>query len=190
MREWRNVMLISPSEIKGKENVNYNVSDDTIGYSIRTAQELYLQEIIGTALYHKLQELVYNAVAGKPDTIDDAENVDYAMLLDEFISPYLAAATTVELLMPLSMKIRNIGVSQNSDTNINATSVNDIKYMLNYYNVRVAMYATRISHYLCENKSVFPELITDGCCGQDALIGTEFQPTSLYLGTKRRRCCK
>lgn len=190
MREWRNVMLISPSDVKGIENVNNNVTDDTIGYAIRTAQDVYLQDIIGTPLLHKIQELVYNAVAGNPDTIDDAANVDYAMLLDEFITPYLAAATTVELLLPISMKIRNIGVSQNTDTNINSVSLNDIRMQINYYNVRVAMYATRISQYLCENKSVFPELENDGCCGQKALIGTKFQPTNLWLGNKKKgRCC-
>lgn len=190
MREFKDVMLISPSEIKGIENVNYNVDDNEIGYAIRNAQDIYLQEIIGKPLLEKLQMLVYNAVKGEPDNIDEPENADYAILLDEYVGNYLAAATTVELLMPLSLKIRNFGVSQNSDSNINASYTNDIKYLINYYNVRAKLYATRLSRFLCNHKELFPELESNGCCGETGMIGQKFQPTNLYLGTKRRRCCK
>lgn len=189
MKEYNKIMLISPSEIKATENVNYNTSDETIGYSIRTAQDTYLQEIIGTALYDKIRLLVFNSINHIEDNIDDAENAEYAILLDDYISPYLASKTMVELLMPISYKVRNVGVSKNSDININSASDNELKYLLNMYEVRVANYATKLSQYLCRNKELFPELDDCPSCGQKALIGYKFQPTRLYLGKGKKGCC-
>lgn len=188
--EYRNVMFISPDDVKVIGLVNYNVQDDTIGFAIRTSQEVYLQEIIGTLLYHRLQELVYNAIVGAEDNIDGFENTEYAVLLEEFIEPYLTAKTAVEVLMPLTFKIRNIGLSKDSDENIDAAYMDDLKEVINYYSTHVAEYAKRLSKYLCENKELFVEL-TDGCnCGgNDALLGYKFVNTPLYLGLKNK-CCK
>lgn len=183
-------MLICPDDVKAISQVNYNVNDDTIGYAIRTAQDIYLEDLIGTLLYHRLQELVYNSVAGLEDNIDEAENTEYAILLDEYVTPYLVAKTAVECLMPLTFKVRNIGVSKNSDTNIQSAQLQELQYVLTYNNTQVAEYATRLSSYLCENKSLFPELDVKGsCCGKKARIGRRYANNPLFLGGTGK-CCK
>ena len=190
MENSRLVMLISPNEVKAIGQVNYNVNDDTIGYAIRTAQDIYLEDLIGTLLYHRLQELVYNAVSGLEDNIDEAENAEYAILLDEYVEPYLIAKTTVECLLPLTYKVRNVGVTKNTDSNILASQLQELQYVLNYNNTQVAHYATRLSKYLCENKSLFPELNVKGnCCGKKARIGREYANNAIFFGGGGG-CCK
>lgn len=190
-REYRNAMLISPDEVKAISQVNYNVQDDTIGYAIRTAQEIYLNEIIGTALYYRLQELVYNAIVGNEDNIDAVANVEYAVLLDEYITPYLVAKSAVECLMPLSFKVRNLGVTKDSDTNVNTVNIDELKYVITYNETQVAEYATRISQFLYRNKDNYVELNNCTTCGvKEAQIGRKYANTPLFIGNNNGCKCK
>lgn len=188
--EYRNVMFISPNSIKANGLINYNVDDTTIGYAIRNAQNIYLIEIIGSRLFSRLKQLIYNAIASLPDNIDEPENAEYAILLDEFIEPYLIARVTVDSLIPLSYKMRNIGVSKDSDTNIAQASIEELKYLINWNNTQVAEYATRLSKYLCENKDVFEELDDKcGCGGNYPILGHKYANVPLYLGNNNDKCC-
>ena len=76
------VMLISPDTIKAMGEIDQNVDDGVIGASIRAAQNIYVQTVIGTNLLNRLQELVYNAITGKRENINDPKNAHYKALLD------------------------------------------------------------------------------------------------------------
>ena len=47
MTEYKNTMLISPNTIKAMNLVNLNLDDADFAASIRVAQNIYLQDIIG-----------------------------------------------------------------------------------------------------------------------------------------------
>ena len=187
--EYRNTLLISARELKNANTlISNNVDDNYLSSTIITCQEVYLEQITGTALYHRLQELVYNQITNAPDALNDPGNEDYKVLLEDMIKPYLKARATVDVLYPITYKIRNMGVMKNSDTNLQPADMNDIKYLEKQYNTYVAEYEQRLSKYLCANKEKFEELAADVPAYFDSpSLGKDYaNECGLYLGSKKR----
>ena len=117
---YKDVMLIAPDDVKSATYINYNVDDANLAPAIRETQEVWLQSIIGTRLYNRVLELVFNSIQETEDTIDDEANVMYKDLLDNYIIPFLNAKVQAVLVLPDSYPTRNMGVVHPSDTNLNA----------------------------------------------------------------------
>ena len=137
---------------------------------------------------NKLQMLVYNQITGQEDGIYDPGNEDYRELLEEMVKPYLKARATVDILYPVSYKIRNMGVMKSSDTNLQNADMSDIKYLEKQYLTYVAEYEQRLSKYLCTNKEKFEELSSDvpEYFDQPSLGKDYANECGLYLGPKKR----
>lgn len=190
--EYRNTLLISARELKNANTlISNNVDDNYLSSTIITCQEVYLEQITGTALYHRLQELVYNQITNAPDALNDSENKDYKILLEDMIKPYLKARATVDVMYPIAYKIRNAGVMRNSDTNLQPADMNDIKYLEKQYNTYVSEYEQRLSKYLCDNKELFPELEADVPSYFDKPnLGKDYaNECGLWLGSKKNNSC-
>lgn len=163
MSEYKKVMLISPDTVKGSGNLNYNVDDDVIGAAIRIAQNIYLEDVLSTEFVEKLQMLVYNKIEGLEDNIDSPENADYKAFLDDYIKEAMTYKTVAEICVKISLKIRNMGVVQNSDTNVNPVSLDDIKYLRNTYDGYFDSAVNKMYAYLKKNKDKYPEFLGCGC---------------------------
>ena len=189
---FRTTLLISAKELKNNGTIlSGNIDDNYLSSTIVTCQEVYLEQITGTALYHKLQMLVYNQITGQEDGIYDPGNEDYRELLEEMVKPYLKARATVDILYPVSYKIRNMGVMKSSDTNLQNADMSDIKYLEKQYLTYVAEYEQRLSKYLCANKEKFEELSSDVPEYFDQpSIGKDYANESgLWLGSKKNKTC-
>lgn len=177
--EISNTMLVSPTKVKSYGNININNNDSEIGAAIRIAQNVYLKDSISRDLVEHLQLLVYNKLTGVEDNIDAEANEAYKVLLDEFISPILVYRTAMELVTINTLKIRNMGLVKNSDTNVQTTSSSDLSYMTEYYGVMFNDALNRCVDFLCENKKAFLE-IGDGFCTCSSK--PRFAQTNLWLG--------
>ena len=192
MNNFRNTLLISVKELKSNGTLfSNNVDDGYLNSTIITCQEVYLEQVTGTALYHKLQELVYNQIKGQEDGIYAPGNEAYKELLEEMVKPYLKARATVDVMYPIAYKIRNAGVMRNSDTNLQPADMNDIKYLEKQYNTYVSEYEQRLSKYLCDNKELFPELEADVPAYFDKPnLGKDYaNECGLWLGSKKNNSC-
>ena len=179
MKDYSTTMLISPKRVKESGELSLNVDESMIGASIRTAQNVYMVDVVGSDLVEKLQELVYNKIQNaSANTIDSEENVAYKTLLDEYMKPALISKTVVDVALRISLKIRNMGVVQNSDTNVNAASLDDIKYLQNYEETMWNHYLNRMAEFLCQNKQAIPE--SNFNC--DCKPRTKYANTNLWLG--------
>lgn len=184
-------MFISPDDLKGSSYVNLNVDDAMLGKAIRETQEVHLQSIIGSNLYYRLQELVYNDIREEEGNISEPEFEAYKVLLDEYVQPYLEEKAQAVLCIPVTYKLRNYGVAKNSDTNIESPSLRDVMALQKRFNTSAAKYATKLSMWLCANKQSFPELSETACgCGIfiPAVLGKKFVATGLVLGDTRNKC--
>lgn len=150
--------LIDADSVKASSLVNYNCEDEMIGYAIREAQNVYLKEILGDALLNKCIELASG------DTLDNEGNEAYEELVDNYIFEYLSAKAQECLLVPISFKIRNIGVSQDSDTNVLTQQLDTVKDLQGHYRTLSIDKANRLKCFLRENYNAFPEL-KNGSCG-------------------------
>ena len=181
MSNYKNTMLISPTRVKESGELNVNVEDRQIGASIRTAQNVYLRDVIGDDLLEKLQQLVNNKISGVNDNIDDEGNIAYKTLLNEYVQDVLVYKTIVDIALRKSFEIRNMGVVQNSDTNVNDAYLSDIKHLQFYVETLYDDKLNRMVEFLCANKEAIPEsTFTCGCKPK-----TKFANTNLYLGPKQ-----
>ena len=152
--------LIDTDSVKAASLVNYNVEDEAVGYAIRESQDVYLREILGNALLEKCVELASSG------TIDEEGYEAYGELVDKYIYQYLVAKSQEQILIPISFKIRNIGVSQDSDTNVTSQQLQTVIDLQNYWRTVSIDRANRLKCFLRENRAAFPELETGSCvCG-------------------------
>ena len=178
------VMLISPDTIKAMGEIDQNVDDGVIGASIRAAQNIYVQKVIGTNLLNRLQELVYNTIANGGESIKDPKNAYYKALLDRYLRDVIAYKVASEICVRNSLKIKNAGVVQLSDTNVNAVSLADIKYLKETYDTYYNAALNRMVKYLSDNKDAFPELTAECKCGGNRpnFLNNKYGNIGLYLG--------
>ena len=189
--EYTNTLLISPTELKSESLINSNCDDKPLSNIVTTTQEIYLVKITGTALMRKLQELVYNEVKGLPNNITLEGNEHYLDLLENYVKPYLRYHALKSFLVENSFKFRSAGVVRVSDTNMNYTSVEDIKFLQSHFTTYIAEYEDRLSKYLCSNKSNFPEIQAEIPSYMDSpSVGKDYSNTGgLWLGSKNNSKC-
>ena len=189
--EYTNTLLISPTELKSESLINSNCDDKPLSNIVTTTQEIYLVKITGTALMRKLQELVYNEVKGLPNNITQEGNEHYLDLLENYVKPYLRYHALKSFLVENSFKFRSAGVVRVSDTNMNYTSVEDIKFLQQHFTTYIAEYEDRLSKYLCSNKSNFPEIQAEIPSYMDSpSVGKDYSNTGgLWLGSKNNSKC-
>lgn len=145
------VFLISDSTLKNETIINDNTGVEYIAPAIETAQDIYLQQLIGSQLLERLYDLVVT------NDINTEEYAEYKKLLDDYITNYLKYKVLSEITIPLAYKYRNTGVIQTYNENTNTPTMRDANLVQNHYDLRATFYAERLSSYLCANADLFPE---------------------------------
>lgn len=167
------VFLISEATMKKNSVVNNNVDGMYLLPAIDFAQDAGLQPIIGTKLYNKLMDLVEDGSI--------IQATDYKYLLDEYITPYLVNKVTADIQIPLSFKLRNQGVVQQTDANTYVPSMKDIQYVIQNYENKANFYSNRLSDYLRANRSKYPEYCSVDSCA-DMPSNKDAYNTGIFLG--------
>lgn len=164
--------LISPSTVKAMTIANLNATDDVISYAIRNAQDMHLRLIIGDELLNSLKTKAEQKInLGK-----DIEE-PYSTLLYDYIVPFLAAQSVVEACIPMTFKLRNIGVVRNTDTNADTQDIDNTLRVKAYYEGIACDAANRLADYLECNGKDFNELKNIGC-----RKNKHYAAIGLYLG--------
>lgn len=145
------VFLISEDTLKSETIINDNTGSEYIKPAIETAQDIYLQQLIGSELLDKLYDLIED---GK---IEEEANFHYKDLIDDYITNYLKFKVLSEITLPLAYKYRNAGVVQANGDHYQQTTLRDAQMIQNHYELRATFYAERLSKHLCTNSSKFPE---------------------------------
>ena len=165
--------LITVEELKQDGFINQNLENEYLYSAIDEAQGIFLREIIGDSLYETLQNKLSEA------------NIDgvYQTLLDSYVKIYLKYKVLALLCVPLNFKLRNIGIAQQFSNEVNTTSLEDTKYIQNYYESKADFYANRLTKFLQTND--IPEY---KCSSNQITEPNELHPvSSIYLGNSKRR---
>ena len=118
---------------------------------IETAQDMHIQNYLGTQLYKKLQSLI---VSGE---IDDAGNEAYRELLSDYIKPMLAWYTQSEYIPFAAYTMSNGGIFKHRSENSDEISREEIAGLASRANDKALFYTDRFLNYICANKSDFSE---------------------------------
>lgn len=170
------IYLLSEQRLK-KDFLNDNIASELILPSIQTAQDIYLKQTLGSALYDIICELVENNSVVEP----------YKTLLDDYIIIYLEYLAMAELCVPSSFKIGNIGVAQAYDNNVNTQSIQNVKYLESFYKQKASTYENRLVTYIQQNINYFPEYLATN----EVVTAKESTlQTGLFLGGTKTKTTK
>lgn len=146
----RNVLLIKVEELKAKTAIGSNVEDKLLVPEIRKAQDMYLEPLLGSALYTRLQDgIVAN------DLSADEVTLRTVYIADTLIQYTLS-------LLPLSMNYQffNMGAKTRTSEHSESPSMSDLFALANKYQNDAEWYAQRLITYLVNNRETFTEYET------------------------------
>lgn len=166
------VYLLSENTLKSNSIINDNVDTMYILPAIETAQDMGLQPILGTKLYNTLKSMV--------DSGEIAENEDYRVLLDDYITPFLINKVVADIQLNIHFKVRNQGVVQQTGEHITYPSLKDIQYFVQSYNDKATFYGNRLTDYLIANHNKYKEFCKADC--SDMRSKRQNFSTNIYLG--------
>lgn len=173
------VYLTSEDFIKKVSNISDNMQGKFMGPAMREAQQIDLQNIIGSLMLNKLQGLVSGG------TIDNAENAAYKGLLEE-CQYFLAYSVIVKLILISAVKIDNIGPNATGDERITNLSLEETFNLQKTYQDKADWYAYLLQNYILDNKAGLPE-ISECQCGEIRANLRSAASGGLWLGGKRSR---
>ena len=141
-------LLITRNDIIKNTPLGGSVDADALLPFVRTAQEKYILNLLGTVLYNKLQD----DVESQP-----AFTGYYQTLVEEYVKPTLIWYACVEYIPFSSVQFKSNGaVKQQSETGI-APSKTEVDYLLNKALSNADYYSTRLQDYCIANNTELPE---------------------------------
>lgn len=173
-----NVLLVSEDFVKTNSGLNSNVWGSYLLPAIREAQDIRLQQVLGTGLYMAVLDMVAGG------TIADPGNEAYRILLDEYIQIYLMYQTISDLVPIIGVKLTNLGTVVSNDEHVTNLTDAEREKVQKHYELRADFYCRRMQVYLLNNRSYFPEL-EDGRCADMAAELRSAASTGLWLGGDR-----
>jgi hypothetical protein len=144
-------LFVSSSYIKQFTILNQNISDDKVTLSIEQAQRKYILPILGKPLYDFLVTSIVqnNGTSGLPP--------NYLDLLENYIVPGLTSYTIYESTLLISFQFNNKGVARHNDQFLEASDLEQLKYLRGELRNNSEWELRRLGNYLKENSSKFPE---------------------------------
>jgi len=150
-----NVLFISEARLKRLTAVHDNVEPQELTPFVVQAQDIYIQEILGTYFYQSLKDKITN------DTISGY----YQTLLNDYIAPTLANYAVYLAFPSLNYKIKNKAVLTPTSEESQSTDLSSLKYVRGSVQDTAQFYAQRTREYLRDNQEQFPEYLNPGTDG-------------------------
>jgi hypothetical protein len=174
-----NILFISEDFIKTNSGLNDNLFGKSLLPAIREAQDVYLQQIIGSTLYQKLINLI------NEETIGDVENAIYKELLDEYVRSYMLYQTIVQVIPVTNVKLSNYGTTLSDDQYLVNLSQGDAELIEKHYSILADFYARRLQEFILNHCN---ELNVDVCTCEGIRANLKNAATcGIFLGGERGR---
>lgn len=146
------VLLINRADIMRLTGLSGNIDTEKILPHINTAQDIHLQPIIGTNLLDKIKALI---TAG---TLTFADNPYYYTLTYTYITPTLVYLVMWDFLPFLQYEISNGGINQHTTEDGQSASEENMNTLVKKFKDKAEFYGHRLSDYICDNSTEFPEV--------------------------------
>ena len=168
-----NVLLISDVAIKERTGLHTNVDPKLIYPEIKCAQDMYIEPILGSALFNKLQtEVAAGTVSGV-----------YKDLMDNMIADALIYYTMTVLPITTSYQIWNKGVVRRAGNDTESVSRSELNDLSNSFKDKAEFYADRLRRFLRQYASQrYPEFLNPGGGYNDIRPIQETFTMPVYLG--------
>lgn len=146
------VLLITEERLKGYTGIDENVDPEDLYPFALQAQDIHIQQSLGTRLYDRIKNDVEQFVkSGVP--ID----ADYKTLLDDYIVPTVVHYTYYLALPSLKYKTTNKGILSGTSEVGEGVSLDELQYLRNTILQTAQFYDERLRDYLREWNELYEE---------------------------------
>jgi hypothetical protein len=163
-------LFITPNDLKQNTILNGNVDNDMFLQFIKIAQQMHVQNYLGTKLYDSITTKINaNDLTG-----------DYLALVLDYVQPMLIHFAMVDYLPFANYQIRNGGVFKHRTDNSESTTKEELDILVQKHRTFADFYAQRFVDYMgiyASNK--FPEYYTNS--NDNMFPDTKPNPTGWVL---------
>lgn len=140
-------LFISRDDIIKFTVLNANIDTDKFIQFIKIAQDIHIQNYLGTRLFNRLND----------DIVNDDLTEPYTTLLTTYIKPMLIHWAMVEFLPYAAYTVANKGVFKHNSENSSNVEKNEIDFLIAKERDVAQSYTNRFIDYMCFNQVSFPE---------------------------------
>jgi hypothetical protein len=140
-------LFISRDDIIKFTVLNGNIDTDKFIQFIKIAQDVHIQNYLGTRLFNRLND----------DIVNDDLTQPYSDLLSTYIKPMLIHWAMVEFLPYAAYTVANKGVFKHNSENSSNVDKNEIDFLIAKERDVAQSYTNRFIDYMCFNQVSFPE---------------------------------
>ena len=140
-------LFVTREDIVKFTAINGNVDTDKFIQFVKIAQDIHIQNYLGTKLFNKINDAIVSNTLESP----------YTTLLSKYIKPMVIHFAMVEYLPFAAYTIANKGVyKHNSENSINAEK-NEIDFLVEKERNIAEHYTKRFIDFMSYNQASFPE---------------------------------
>lgn len=146
-------LLISEVKLKAFTNINKSVDMDVIRAEIGIAQDIHLQNLLGTKFYKHLLDQI--TVTGNTFNADELE------LVNDYIADYLIQTAYFEMIPQLQYRTMNRGIVEGQMESATSVDIETMKYLRGIQKQRSDFYQQRLQDYLItgHGQNKFPQYL-------------------------------
>ena len=144
-------LFVTREDIVKFTAMNGNVDTDKFIQFVKIAQDIHIQNYLGTKLFDKINDAIVAGTLANP----------YLALLKDYIKPMVIHFAMVEYLPFAAYTIANKGVFKHNSENSTNVEKNEVDFLIEKERDIAQHYTNRFLDYICYNTATFPEYNTN-----------------------------
>lgn len=142
-------LFINRTDLIRNSIMDGNVDTDKFIQFIKIAQEIDVQQIMGTKMYDGLTTAIPN--------IDLPANARWKTVLDDYIAPMLIWYAQSNYMPFAAYQIKNGGVFKHTSENAQSVDKNEIDFLVETARTNAEWYSRRFIDFMSFNQTTYPE---------------------------------
>lgn len=140
-------LLVTTDDLKNNTIIDGNVDTAKFIQFMRIAQEVHIQNYLGTSLYRAIQtKIINNNLTG-----------DYLDLVNNYLKDMVIYFAMVDYVPFSAFQISNGGVFKHRSENSDTATKEEIDALTEKYRQFAQFFTRRFLDYICDNSNLFPE---------------------------------
>lgn len=144
-------LFVTREDIVKFTAMNGNVDTDKFIQFVKIAQDIHIQNYLGTKLFNKINDAIVNSTLAN----------HYLSLLNTYIKPMCIHWAMVEYLPFAAYTIANKGVFKHNSENSTNVEKNEVDFLIEKERDIAQHYTNRFIDYMSYNQASFPEYNTN-----------------------------
>ena len=141
------ILFVSPADVIKRTGINGNVDRDQMIQFIKIAQDIHIQNILGTNLFEKIAT----------DIAADSLSGNYLTLFTNYIQDMVIHYSAIEILPYIHYKVANGGIYVKGAENGESVTKQDLDYLVQKERDIAEHYSRRFIDHMAFYSSLYPE---------------------------------